>query len=75
MSFIVGLNHDNWSINVAYDLNLSTLVPASETRGAFEISISYVNRMYKGIKNQKYIVPAIRLFTVAVVEAEGSSQR
>ncbi len=61
MSFIVGLNHDNWSINVAYDLNLSTLVPASETRGAFEISISYVNRMYKGIKNQKYIVPAIRL--------------
>lgn len=61
MSFIIGMNHDNWSIDIGYDLNLSSLIPASETKGAFEISISYVNRMYKGIKNKKYIVPATRL--------------
>jgi type IX secretion system PorP/SprF family membrane protein len=61
MSFTVGMNHDNWSIDVAYDLNVSSLIPASEARGAFEISISYVNRMYKGIKDKKYLVPATRL--------------
>lgn len=61
MNFTIGMNHDNWSIDLGYDLNLSTLQPASQTRGAFEISISYVNRMYKGAKNKNYVVPATRL--------------
>ena len=61
MSFIAGMNHNNWSINIGYDLNLSSLAPASGTKGAFEISISYVNRMYKAIKHKKYLVPATRL--------------
>lgn len=61
MNFTVGMNHDNWSIDLGYDLNLSSLIPASQTRGAFEISISYVNRMYKGAKNKSYVVPATRL--------------
>ena len=61
MSFIAGINHNNWSIGLAYDLNVSSLMPASEAKGAFEISISYVNRMYKGMKNKKHVVPATRL--------------
>lgn len=56
-----GMNHDNWSIDLGYDINFSSLVPASQTRGAFEISISFVNRMYKGAKNLKYVIPGDRL--------------
>ena len=61
MTFTLGMNHDNWSIGIAYDLNVSSLLPATGAKGAFEISISYVNRMYKGIKNKKHVVPATRL--------------
>lgn len=61
MSFTVGMNHDNWSIDLGYDLNVSSLRPASQSRGAFEISISYVNRMYKGVKDMRYVLPTNRL--------------
>lgn len=61
MNFTVGMNHDNWSIDLGYDLNVSSLTPASKTRGAFELSISFVNRMYKGAKNMQYIIPGDRL--------------
>lgn len=61
MNFTVGMNHDNWSIDIGYDLNVSSLMPASQSRGAFEISISFVNRMYKGAKNMQFIIPGDRL--------------
>lgn len=61
MSFTIGMNHDNWSIDLGYDLNVSSLIPASQSRGAFEISISYVNRMYKGVKDMRYVLPTNRL--------------
>ena len=60
-NFTVGMNHDNWSIDLGYDLNVSGLTSASQTRGAFEISIGYVNRVFKGAKNMKFIVPGDRL--------------
>ena len=59
--FTIGMNHDNWSIDLGYDLNASGLTPASQSRGAFEISIAFVNRMFKGAKNMKYIIPGERL--------------
>lgn len=61
MNFTIGMNHDNWSIDFGYDLNVSSLVPVSRTRGAFEISISYVNRMFRGAKNMIYVIPGDRL--------------
>ena len=61
MNFTIGMNHDNWNIDIGYDLNLSSLMPVSNSRGAFEISISYVNRMFKGAKNMMYIIPGDRL--------------
>jgi len=61
MNFTIGMNHDNWNIDIGYDLNLSSLMPVSNSRGAFEISISYVNRMFKGAKNMMYVIPGDRL--------------
>ena len=61
INFTIGMNHDNWSIDLGYDLNASGLIPASKSRGAFEISIAFVNRMFKGVKNMKYIIPGDRL--------------
>tara|TARA_Y100001933_G_C19004807_1_gene566115 strand:+ start:2294 stop:3316 length:1023 start_codon:yes stop_codon:yes gene_type:complete len=61
LNFTIGMNHDNWSIDLGYDLNVSGLTSASQTRGAFEISISFVNRIFKGAKNMKYIIPGDRL--------------
>ena len=61
INFTIGMNHDNWSIDLGYDLNVSGLMPASQSRGAFEISIAFVNRMFKSPKNMKYIIPGNRL--------------
>jgi len=61
INYTIGMNHDNWSIDLGYDLNVSGLSQASQSRGAFEISIAYVNRMFKGAKNMKYIIPGDRL--------------
>lgn len=61
INFTIGMNHDNWSIDLGYDINTSSLSAASQSRGAFEISISFVNRMYKGAKNFNYVIPGNRL--------------
>lgn len=61
INYTIGMNHDNWSIDLGYDLNISSLKQASQSRGAFEISIAYVNRVFKGAKNMKYIIPGDRL--------------
>ncbi len=61
LTYTIGMNHDNWSIDLGYDINISGLKQASQSRGAFEISIGYVNRMFKGAKNLKYIIPGDRL--------------
>ena len=54
-NFTVGMNHDNWSIDLGYDLNVSGLTSASQTRGAFEISIGYVNRVFKGADRKSVV--------------------
>lgn len=61
INFTIGINHDNWSIDLGYDFNVSSLSSATQGRGAFEISISYVNRVFKGTKNINYVIPGDRL--------------
>lgn len=38
----VGLNYDAWKLGLSYDMNVSTLKPASNLRGGFEIGIQYI---------------------------------
>jgi len=37
-----GMDYDNWQFGLSYDINVSTLVPASNLRGGFEISAIYI---------------------------------
>lgn len=37
-----GIEFDNWKAAVSYDINTSDLVPASNKRGAFELSLIYI---------------------------------
>jgi type IX secretion system PorP/SprF family membrane protein len=39
-----GLEHDDWTFGLSYDINLSQLDPASENRGGFEIAVIKVFR-------------------------------
>lgn len=37
-----GVDYDNWKVGVSYDINTSSLVPASRKRGGLEIAIIYI---------------------------------
>jgi type IX secretion system PorP/SprF family membrane protein len=37
-----GMDYDQWKVGVSYDINVSTLVPASNNRGGLEISVIYI---------------------------------
>ncbi len=37
-----GMDYDNWKIGLSYDINTSTLVPASRRRGGFELALIYI---------------------------------
>lgn len=43
-AFIVhaGMDYQNWFVGLSYDINFSDLVPASNARGGFEISVKYI---------------------------------
>jgi type IX secretion system PorP/SprF family membrane protein len=56
-----GMNHENWTFQFGYDINASKLTEASNGNGAIEISITYTNRMFKGHKDLRFIVPGTRL--------------
>lgn len=38
----LGLDYDAWKVGLNYDLNVSTLRPASNLRGGFEIAVQYI---------------------------------
>ena len=38
----IGVDYDDWKAGISYDINTSTLVPASNSRGAFEIAAIYI---------------------------------
>ena len=59
--FTAGMNHENWTFQFGYDINASKLTEASNGNGALEVSITYTNRMFKGHKDLRFIVPGTRL--------------
>lgn len=44
----LGFVYSDYQFGFSYDVNLSGLRPASDGRGAFEISVVYIKRKYKG---------------------------
>ncbi len=42
-----GIDYQNWFAGLSYDINVSKLVPASNLRGGFEISIRYIIFSFK----------------------------
>jgi type IX secretion system PorP/SprF family membrane protein len=61
MIYTLGINHDNFTFIFSYDFTTSGLSNFNNRRGGFEMTISYVNRMFKGGKDFKYILPGNRL--------------
>lgn len=61
MIYSFGMNHDNFSFIFSYDFTSSFLGEFNNRRGGFEFSIRYTNRMFKGGKDFKYILPGNRL--------------
>jgi type IX secretion system PorP/SprF family membrane protein len=37
-----GIRYDQWKFGLSYDINVSSLVPASNYRGSFEIAVQYI---------------------------------
>lgn len=56
-----GFGFDKWRIGFSYDVNVSGLKRASHSRGAYEISIIYIDQWISGRKNIPIIVPCHRL--------------
>lgn len=42
-----GLDYNNWRFALSYDINISTLTPASNNRGAFELAFMYLLKIYR----------------------------
>lgn len=43
---MAGMDYDNWRFAASYDINLSTLKPASNGRGALEFALIYILKIY-----------------------------
>lgn len=52
-----GLDYNNWYVGLSYDVNISTLVPASARRGGFELVTRYVLNRFKPKQIQHRICP------------------
>lgn len=37
-----GMDYDNWKVGISYDINTSSLVPASRRRGGLELAVIYI---------------------------------
>lgn len=37
-----GMDYDNWKVGISYDINTSSLVPASRKRGGLELAVIYI---------------------------------
>ena len=37
-----GMDYDQWKVGISYDINVSTLIPASNHRGGLELAIIYI---------------------------------
>ena len=52
-----GVIFDAWKIGLAYDINFSKLVPASNNRGSFEIALCYILRKKMKLESPIFICP------------------
>lgn len=43
---MLGMDYDNWKFGLSYDINLSSLRPASNGRGALELALIYILKIY-----------------------------
>ncbi|TNE52971.1 MAG: type IX secretion system membrane protein PorP/SprF [Bacteroidetes bacterium] len=55
--FTAGLDYQNWYAGVSYDVNISSLKPASSGRGGLEISLRYIIIKFKPNKHLHRICP------------------
>ncbi len=53
----LGVNYDAWKVGLNYDINLSTLRPASNGRGSFEIAVQYIIKLNKPKRVMHRICP------------------
>lgn len=53
----VGMDYQNWFVGMSYDINFSSLVPASRLRGGFELSVRYILTRFKPAKIVHRICP------------------
>ena len=54
---VAGMRYDQWDVGISYDINLSTLRPASNGRGALEFSVVYIIPPKPKITNIKKTCP------------------
>ncbi len=54
---LVGLEYNNLNIGVSYDVNTSSLKPASNNRGGFELSLIYIIKKVKPLNGIKLPCP------------------
>lgn len=54
---VAGFDWKRFSVNLSYDVNLSSLTPASKARGGFEISIVYIYDKSKQRKHREIPCP------------------
>jgi len=53
----VGMDYQAWFVGLSYDINFSSLVPASRARGGFEIAVRYILNRFKPKKIVHRICP------------------
>ena len=53
----VGVNYDAWKVGLNYDINLSSLRPASNGRGGFELAVQYIIKFAKPTRVMHRICP------------------
>lgn len=57
----MGFEYKKWKFGMSYDVNVSTLHPASLYQGGFELSLIYTDKILTGRKKLPFIVPCLRL--------------
>lgn len=55
--FSIGADYQNWFLGLSYDINISSLTPASNYRGGTEFAIRYIIKKYKPKKISYRICP------------------
>lgn len=56
---VVGMDYDNLTVGISYDINYSNLVPASNAHGGFELSLIYIIRKQLLNKDKQRVCPEI----------------